>query len=77
MEKEQLSALLATLGNRRGVACCGKRRVLLADMKDPTFLSILMSDLRLGPKSQHQRRSREDGGTIGVIPQTDQILTHE
>lgn len=46
-------------------------------MKDPTFLSILMSGLRLGPKSQHQRRSSKDVQPIAVISRTDQILTHE
>lgn len=38
-----------------------------ADLKDPTFLSTPMSDLRLGPKSQHQRRSCKDGQVIAAI----------
>lgn len=37
-----------------------------ADIKDPTFLSTSMSDLRLGPKSQHPSRSCKDGQMIAV-----------
>lgn len=39
--------------------------------RDPTFLSTLMSDLRLGPKSQHRRCSGKDGQMIAVISLLD------